>query len=90
MLRVKGAVNETALQQFKQQWQSMITGVMQSWKTPVVNQDVEWIDLQKNNRDMEYSSWMEYLIKIACAIFNIDPIEIGWGYFALFWKKRTF
>lgn len=78
MLRVKGAVNETALQQFKQQWQSMITGVMQSWKTPVVNQDVEWIDLQKNNRDMEYSSWMEYLIKIACAIFNIDPIEIGW------------
>ena len=78
MLRVKGAVNETALQQFKQQWQSMITGVMQSWKTPVVNQDVEWIDLQKNNRDMEYSSWMEYLIKIACAIFNIDSIEIGW------------
>jgi hypothetical protein len=78
MLRVKGAVNETALQQFKQQWQSMITGVMQSWKTPVVNQDVEWIDLQKNNRDMEYSSWMEYLIKIACAIFNMDPIEIGW------------
>lgn len=78
MLRVKGTVNETALQQFKQQWQSMITGVMQSWKTPVVNQDVEWIDLQKNNRDMEYSSWMEYLIKLACAVYNIDPVEIGW------------
>lgn len=78
MLRVKGTVNETSLQQFKQQWQSMITGVMQSWKTPVVNQDVEWIDLQKNNRDMEYSSWMEYLIKLACAVYNIDPVEIGW------------
>lgn len=78
MLRVKGTVNEAALQQFKQQWQSMITGVMQSWKTPVVNQDVEWIDLQKNNRDMEYSSWIEYLIKLACAIYNIDPSEIGW------------
>lgn len=78
MLRVKGTVNEAALQQFKQQWQSMITGVMQAWKTPVVNQDVEWIDLQKNNRDMEYTAWMEYLIKIACAIYNIDPVEIGW------------
>lgn len=78
MLRVKGQVNEASLQQFKQQWQSMITGVMQAWKTPVVNQDVEWVDLQKNNRDMEYSSWMEYLIKIACAIYNIDPMEIGW------------
>jgi hypothetical protein len=66
------------LQQFKQQWQAMISGVMQSWKTPVVEADVDWIDLQKNNRDMEYSSWMEYLIKLACAIYSIDPTEIGW------------
>lgn len=78
LLRVKGNVNEASLQQFKQQWQSMITGVMQSWKTPVVEGDIDWIDLQKNNRDMEYTSWIEYLIKIACAIYSIDPTEIGW------------
>lgn len=78
LLRIKGSNNESALQQFKQQWQSMITGVMQAWKTPVVEADVDWIDLQKNNRDMEYSSWMEYLIKIACAVYSIDPSEIGW------------
>lgn len=78
LLRIKGVNNEAALQQFKQQWQSMITGVMQSWKTPVVEADVDWIDLQKNNRDMEYSSWMEYLIKLACAVYSIDPSEIGW------------
>lgn len=78
LLRIKGVNNEAALQQFKQQWQSMITGVMQSWKTPVVEADVDWIDLQKNNRDMEYSAWMEYLIKLACAVYSIDPSEIGW------------
>ena len=78
LLRIKGTNNEAALQQFKQQWQSMITGVMQGWKTPVIEADVDWIDLQKNNRDMEYSSWMEYLIKISCAIYSIDPTEIGW------------
>lgn len=76
--RVKGTNNEAALQQFKQQWQSMIAGVRQSWKTPVIEADVDWIDLQKNNRDMEYSSWIEYLIKIACAVYSIDPSEIGW------------
>lgn len=76
--RVKGSNNEAALQQFKQQWQSMITGVMQSWKTPVIEADVDWIDLQKNNRDMEYSAWVEYLIKTACAVYSIDPSEIGW------------
>lgn len=78
LLRIKGTNNEAALQQFKQQWQSMITGVMQSWKTPVVEADVDWIDLQKNNRDMEYIAWMEYLIKLSCAIYSIDPSEIGW------------
>lgn len=78
LLRVKGGMSESALQQFKQQWQAMINGVMNSWKTPVVEADVDWIDLQKNNRDMEYSSWMEYLIKLACAIYSIDPSEIGW------------
>lgn len=78
LLRVKGNTNEKALQQFKQQWQAMITGVMQSWKTPVVEADIDWIDLQKNNRDMEYTAWMEYLIKLACAIYSIDPTEIGW------------
>ena len=78
LLRIKSGMNEKALQQFKQQWQAMISGVMQSWKTPVVEADVDWIDLQKSNRDMEYNSWMEYLIKLACAIYNIDPTEIGW------------
>lgn len=78
LLRIKGTNNEAALQQFRQQWQSMISGVMQSWKTPVVEADVDWIDLQKNNRDMEYTAWMEYLIKLACAIYSIDPTEIGW------------
>lgn len=78
LLRVKGGMSESALQQFKQQWQAMINGVMNSWKTPVVEADVDWIDLQKNNKDMEYSSWMEYLIKLACAIYSIDPSEIGW------------
>jgi len=78
LLRIKSGMNDKTLQQFKQQWQAMISGVMQSWKTPVVEADVDWIDLQKNNRDMEYTSWMEYLIKLACAIYSIDPTEIGW------------
>ncbi len=78
LLKINKGLSGVALEQFKQQWQAMVTGVMQSWKTPVVEADVEWIDLQKNNRDMEYTAWTEYLIKIACAIYSIDPSEIGW------------
>ena len=78
LLRIKSGMNQKALEQFKQQWQAMISGVMQSWKTPVLEADVDWIDLQKSNKDMEFNSWMEYLIKLACAIYSIDPTEIGW------------
>lgn len=77
LLRVKGQVNEKQLKAFRQEWLSMVSGVQQSWKTPIVDADIDWIDLQKNNRDMEYSAWSEYLIKIACAIYSIDPNEIG-------------
>lgn len=79
LLKVKGNVNEKQLQAFRQEWTSMITGVQQSWKTPIVDADIDWIDLQKNNRDMEYNSWIEFLIKVACAVYSIDPNEIGFN-----------
>lgn len=79
LLRVKGQVNEKQLQAFRQEWLSMVSGVQQSWKTPIVDADIDWIDLQKNNRDMEYNAWVEYLIKISCAIYAIDPNEIGFN-----------
>jgi hypothetical protein len=79
LLRVKGNVNEKQLQAFRQEWTSMITGVQQSWKTPIVDADIDWIDLQKSNRDMEYNSWIEFLIKVSCAVYSIDPNEIGFS-----------
>lgn len=78
IIKVKGNINETRLQQFKQQWLTMVAGVTNAWKTPIMNADeMEWVDLQKSNRDMEFSAWMEYLIKIGCAIFQIDPSEVN-------------
>jgi len=79
LLRVKGQVNEKELSAFRQQWNGMIQGVQNAWKTPIVDADIDWIDLQKNNRDMEYNAWMEFLIKVACAIYSIDPNEIGFN-----------
>jgi hypothetical protein len=70
-------MNEQRLAQFKQQWQSMMAGVYNSWKTPVLEGDIDWVDLQKSNQDMEFSKWIEYLIKLTCAIYRIDPAEIN-------------
>lgn len=69
--------NNSRIQDFKQQFQGMISGVYNSWKTPVLQGDVDWVDLHKSNQDMEFSKWQEYLIKLACAIYSIDPAEIN-------------
>jgi hypothetical protein len=70
-------INNGRVSEFKQQWQSMMSGVYNSWKTPVLEGDIDWVDLQHNNRDMEFSNWQEYLIKISCGIYRIDPAEIN-------------
>jgi len=81
ILKVSGNVNETKLREFKQQWNATMRGVQNAWKTPVLEADkMEWIDLQRTNRDMEFMNWLEFLIKIACAIYSIDPSEINFPF----------
>lgn len=67
------------LEGFKRQWRANLEGVENSWKTPILQteQGVEWIDLQKSNHDMEYSQWVEYLVKIICGVYLIDPAELN-------------
>ena len=78
MLKVKGNMGKARMQEFRQQWNATMKGVWNSWRTPMVEADqVDWVDLQKSNRDMEFNNWIEYLIKLSCAIFTIDPAEVN-------------
>ena len=78
IFKVQGGMNDTNVQQFRQQWNAMMKGVSNSWKTPFLEAEkIDYIDLQKNNKDMEFSNWIEFLIKVSSAIFAIDPAEIN-------------
>jgi len=78
LLKISGIQDEDKLDEFRQQWKSQVAGVENAWKTPVVNADnVDWVDLQISNQDMQFTAWQEYLIRLACAQFKIDPTEIG-------------
>jgi len=80
ILKVNGSVSPQKLQEFKQQWQAMVSGVHNAWKTPVIESgEIDFINMQTNNRDMEYSQWNEYLIKVGCATFSISPEEVGFA-----------
>ena len=78
ILSLAGNVSSAKLQDFKQQWRSTVAGVQNAWKTPVLEADkMNFIDLQKNNTDMQFQEWMQYLIATSCAVFKINPEEIG-------------
>lgn len=49
-----------------------------SHKMPIINADkLDFINTQQSNKDMEWSRYQEFLIKITCAMYKIDPSEIG-------------
>jgi len=80
LLKVSKGINRNRLAEFRQQWAAMVAGVENAWKIPMIESEkMEWIDLQKNNTDMQFAKWQEYLIKVACAIFKISPEEIGFN-----------
>lgn len=78
ILKVSPGVNRNRIAEFRQQWQAMVTGLNGAWRIPMIESDkMEFQDLQKNNTDMQFGAWQEYLIKVVCAVFKIAPEEIG-------------
>jgi hypothetical protein len=66
------------LEAFRRQWSAQLAGAENSWKTPVTQSEgIEWVNMQMTNQDMQFNIWLEYLIKISCAVFLIDPAEIN-------------
>jgi len=78
IIRVSGDINQTRLEEFRQEWQSTVAGVRNAHKTPIVQADkMDFVNTQTSNKDMEYSKYYEFLIKIICACYKIDPTEIN-------------
>lgn len=81
VLNVKGAIPDRQLKAFRRMWYSMVSGVQNSWRTPILNSDeIQWINMHSTNREMEFSAWMDWLTKLTCAVFGVDPVEINFQY----------
>lgn len=82
ILNLKGTANNPVsraqLANFKRQWVSQVSGMTGAWKTPVLSIDgLEYINVSQSNREMEFEKWLNYLINIACAVYQVDPAEIN-------------
>lgn len=76
-----GNIDQGTLNEFRQDWKQTMSTVYNSHKIPVIQGiDLEWIDLQQTNRDMEFTEWIKFLLVIACAVFRMDPSELGFQF----------
>jgi hypothetical protein len=81
LLNLKGTMPQKQLKAFRRQWAMMVQGASNQWRTPILNaEDVQWVNMQSNNRDMEFSSWIDFLIKVCCSMYSMDPIEVNFQY----------
>lgn len=81
VLEIVGRYQEKHLESFKKQWKSLTTGSAGKWATPVMameeGQGFKWTPFKNSNRDMEFNEFLEFLFNIACAVYQIDPNEVG-------------
>lgn len=79
LLNIRGDnIAPEQLEAFKRQWVANVAGAENAWRTPIMqSEEIQYLNLQTSNLDMEYSRWLEYLIKIICAVYLIAPEEIG-------------
>lgn len=81
ILHVKANLNRAKLEELRRNWNHMVKGNRNSFQTPIMAgmDEVEWIPLTQSHSEMEFTMWLNYLIRMICAIYQIDPSEIGYG-----------
>jgi|GEM_PF-1325545 len=83
IIAIKSKMNPKLFRSFRREFYQMLNGVGNARRTPLIqldpeeNEGISSINLQASNREMEYDIWINYLIKITCGVYQIDPAEIG-------------
>jgi len=81
VLEVVGKVKDEHLEAFSRHWKTMTEGAGGKWSVPVLGisegAGVKFTPFHNSNRDMEFNEFLEFLFNIACAVYQIDPTEVG-------------
>lgn len=82
ILHLKGTVTQGQLANFRRQFYNTISGQQHAWRTPIVAglDEVQWVPMSANAREMEYINFNNHLLRIICSQFQIDPVELGLDY----------
>lgn len=81
VLSIVGKYGDKQLEGFKRHWKTLTEGAAGKWSVPVMatedGQGFNWTPFKNSNRDMEFNQFLEFLFNITCAVYQIDPNEVG-------------
>jgi len=86
IVAVKTKMNPQLFRAFRREFYAMLSGAHNSKKTPLIqldpdnNEDLKALNLSQSNAEMEFEKWINYNIRQLCAIFQIDPAEVGFSF----------
>ena len=78
ILRVSGNFNSSRLEEFRNQWQSTMSGIRNAHKIPIVEAEkLDFINTQMSSKDMEYQNYYYFMMKLVTAVYQVSPEEIN-------------
>lgn len=90
VLQIKTGDGTTAasLEDFRRDFTNFFGGVNGAWRIPVIAaDDVKYINMNQSSRDMQFESWLSYLINAISSNFQIDAQEVGFQTKGIFGKS---
>ena len=84
ILAVKSKMSPALFRAFRREFYSMLQGPNGAKKTPILQLDpeskeeIQSVSLSNSNSEMEFNSWLNFMIKEICSLFQMDPSELGY------------
>ena len=90
MLVVNSAMDLESFKYLDQNIRQSLTGAQNAHRLAVMQmrpamgglpaESVDYKQFGNNNKDMEFSAWISWLLKLCCAAYQMDPAEINYVY----------
>lgn len=83
MVTIKSMMGPERFKTLENSVQAMLTGVRKNKSVPIIqlnpnmNESMEVLPFGKPPADMEFMNWINWLVKLICSLYGMDPIELG-------------
>lgn len=81
VLEFVGKYEEEDFEAFERHWKTLTSGAQGKWAVPLMGMEegngFKFTPFKSSNQDMQFNEFLEFLFNISCAVYQIDPNEVG-------------